>query len=413
MVSEDAPRPAAVPLQLLAQAPFRRVWIAGALAGTIRWLDVLAIGIYVLDATGSAFLVALTLFVRMVPMFLFGAVAGAYAETVDRRRLLIGGLCALAVVYSVVAVAAWAGVLAIWQLGVAVFLTGVFWSFELPIRRTMVVEIAGLERVGAAMGLDSSTNNLTRMIGPFAGGLVYELAGLPGTLAIGVAFYLGAAAALTRLDYGRVAVGGEVAPSILHNMVEGFRYARADSTIAATLAVTVVLNLFGFSFMSMVPVIAREDLGLSPFPTGVLMSAEGLGAFVGALLIAFLATPRRFNQLFVGGSFVYLAAILAFSLSPWFELSLPVLLVGGFGISGFAAMQSALIIAAAPPGMRNRIMGVLAMCIGAGPIGILIVGALADRVGASAAVTTTSIIGLVGLVAAAFHWPEIRRARDA
>lgn len=404
-------RPRAVPLQLLAQRQFLLTWLAGAFAGVIRWLDVLAIGVYVLEVTGSALMVALTLFVRMVPMLLFGAVVGAIAELVDRRKLLITGLIGLAGVYGLMGVLALNGSLQIWQMAIGVFLGGVFWSMELPVRRTMIVEIAGLERIGPAMGLDSSTNNLTRMVGPFIGGFVYEMAGLPGTMAIGAALYLVAALLLTFVDYGR-APGAVGTSSILANIIEGLRQVRANRTIAGVLVITVFLNLFGFSYVSMVPVIARQELGLSPFPTGVLMSAEGLGAFIGALLIAFLAQPRRFNQLYLGGAILYLCCIIVFTLSPWFELSLGVLWIGGFGISGFAAMQSALIIAASPPAMRNRIMGVLAMCIGFGPLGILLTGLLADQLGASTAVLITATTGLFAMIGAGLYWPEMRRLRE-
>jgi predicted MFS family arabinose efflux permease len=162
----------------------------------------------------------------------------------------------------------------------------------------------------------------------------------------------------------------------------------------------------------MVPVIAREELGLTPFPTGILMSADGCGAFVGALLIAFFAHSRRFHQIYMGGSTLYLCCIMLFAFSGQFWLSFPALWLGGFGMSGFAAMQSALIIANSPPEMRNRVMGVLVMCIGLGPFGILMVGSLADWLGAAVAIRFTAGIGLIGMAAAALLWPAMRRVRE-
>ncbi|MAF48136.1 MAG: MFS transporter [Rhodospirillales bacterium] len=402
----------AAPLILLAQKDFRRAWIAGALTGIMRWLDVLAVSVYVLQITNSAFMVALTLFVRIIPMFLFGAAAGAFAEMVDRKKLLVGSLIFLAAIYGVLAWLAWTGTLEIWQLAVVVFCSGCFWTLELPIRRTMIAEIAGIERIGATMGLESSTNNLTRMLGPFVGGLLFELTGLHGTLALGTILYLTAAFVLMPIAYGSAPRTGE-RPSILGNIIEGFQYVRTSRAIMATLAITIIINLFGFSFISMVPVIAKQELGLSPFPTGILMSAEGCGAFFGALLIAFYAPPRRFRQIYLGGSCIYLGGILMFALSPYFGTSLALLWVGGFGVAGFTSMQSALIISNSPPEIRNRVMGVLTMCIGIGPLGILIVGSLSEQLGAPTGILITSSTGLIGLVCAVLIWPESRKLREA
>ena len=397
------------PLALLSLRDFRNVWLAGAMAGTVRWLDMLAVSVYVLAVTDSPLSVALMFVLRMVPLFLFGVVAGALAETMDRRKLLIASMAFLAIVYATLAWLAWAGTLELWQLGIGVFLGGVVWSFELSVRRTMIAEIAGMDRIGAAMGLDASTNSFTRMLGPFVGGFVFELTGLYATLILGAALYAAGAGLLAVVDYQQV--GARERPPVFGTIVEGLRFVRHSRFIVATLAVTIIFNLFGFSFVSMVPVIAKEELGLSPFPTGILMSAEGCGAFLGCLLIAFLARPQRFRQIYVGGASLYLCCILVFALSPYLALSLPALWIAGFGVAGFAAMQSALIISASPVEMRTRVMGVLSMCIGFAPIGMLFVGVLADQLGAVTGVLVLSSVGILTMTATMIIWPEMLRVR--
>ncbi len=400
----------AAPLALLGHTNFRRVWLVGAIAGTMRWLDMLAIGVYVLEVTGSALIVAMTLFVRMLPMFLFGAIAGAYVETVDRKKLLSVFLFLLCGVYLMLFGLATAGILELWHLALGVFISGIYWALEMTVRRTMVAEIAGMDRISAAMGLDTCTNNATRALGPFVGGFLYESFGLEGTLILGATLHVTAGFVLLSVDYSthRLAAGR---PSILQNMIEGIRFVRSSRTVMATLAITIILNLFGFSFMSMVPVIAKEDLGLSPFPTGILMSAEGSGALLGALIIAFYAKHSRFHQIYLGGASLYICCVVLFSLSASFTPSFILLFVGGFGLSGFAAMQSALIIADTPIEKRNRVMGVLATCIGFGPIGIMTVGFIANQLGASTAVLLMSSSGLMLMVCAGLYWPEMAKRR--
>ena len=385
--------------------------MVGAIAGTMRWLDMLAISVYVLEVTDSALTVAMTLFVRMLPMFLFGAVAGAYAETVDRKKLLTVFLFLLCGVYVGLYLLIATGNLELWHLAIGVFVSGIYWALEMTVRRTMIAEIAGMDRISAAMGLDTCTNNATRMLGPFAGGFLYESFGLDGTLLLGAALHATAGVVLMSAVYATHRAIG-VRPSIIENMIDGIRFIRSSRPVMATLAITIVLNLFGFSFMSMVPVIAKEELGLSPFPTGILMSAEGAGALLGALIIAFYAKQKRFHQIYFFGASLYICCVVLFSLSPNFTPSFLLLLVGGFGLSGFAAMQSALIIGYTPIEKRNRVMGVLATCIGFGPIGIMSVGFLANSLGAATAVLIMSGIGVVLMLIAVSIWPEMRKMRN-
>jgi MFS family permease len=396
------------PLTLLGQKNFRRVWLVGAVAGTMRWLDMLAIGVYVLEVTNSPLTVAMTLFVRMLPMLLFGAVAGAYAERVDRKKFLVKFLLLLAGVYFILFLLAYTGNLELWQLSIGVFISGIFWALELTVRRTMIAEIGGMKNISAAMGLDTCTNNATRALGPFVGGFLYETFGLEGTLLLGTTLHIIAGFIMMQVVYVSEPIRG-VRLSIVENIIDGVRFVKSSRAVMATLAITIVLNLFGFSFMSMVPVIAKNELGLSPFPTGVLMSAEGCGALVGALLIAFFANSRRFHQIYFFGASLYLCCVIAFSVSGYFTSSVLLLLVGGFGLSGFAAMQSALVLGNTPPEKRNRVMGVLATCIGFGPIGILIVGMMADQWGAANAVTLMSGIGITLMICVILFWPEMRK----
>ena len=369
------------PWSLLQLFEFRRVWLAGALVGVMRWLDVLAVGVYTHQATGDALIVATMLFLRMLPMLLFGVLIGAWAERINRKHLLMAGIVAIAVLYGGLGLLAYTGDIELWHIGV--------------------------ERIGAAMGLESSTNNFTRMLGPSVGGFLLETIGLHGAFFLGLVLYgLGALLLLP------VTAGGEISGrgmSLVSVIRDGVATIRRTRLVAAALVVTIFVNLWGFSYVSMVPVIGKVELGLSPFPIGILMSAEGCGAFIGALLIAFKATPAAFGRIFWCGSVLYLAMILVFSISDFFWLSLPVLFLGGFGIAGFATMQSALILANTPPDRRNRVMGVLAMCIGFGPVGILHVGLLADQFGAALAVSVIACEGLAALVFAGWYWPELRR----
>jgi MFS family permease len=163
---KGAPAPAERGDALLRDSAFLRLWLAGGVAGVLRWVELLAVSIYVLQTTGSPFLVALMTFLRMAPMFLFGVPAGALADRYDRKHLLIIGLLVLGGAAAVLALVAFLDRIALWHIALGTFLNGMFWASEFPGRRIMLGEIAGPLRLSRAMALESATSNATRMLGP-------------------------------------------------------------------------------------------------------------------------------------------------------------------------------------------------------------------------------------------------------
>jgi MFS family permease len=396
---------------LLSEGSFLRLWLSGSLAGVLRWLELLAISLFVLERTGSPFLVALLTFLRMAPLFLCGIPAGAIADRYDRRLLLIAGLVVLALASAILAALAGTGQIEIWHIAVGAILNGVFWSTDFPVRRTMLGEIAGGARLSRAMALESATNNATRMMGPILGGLLIGTMGLYGVYLVGAFLYAVCALLIARLAYRSASARGSAA-AFSALLREGWRFTRSRRVIVGSLAVTVIVNLWGFAYITMVPVIGERALGLSPALIGALMSTEGLGALLGALLVARFDRPSRYAQIYLGSSLVFLLGVLAFALSRSFALSLALILLSGVGIAGFSVMQSTIFFLAAPAALRSRVMGLLTVSIGAGPIGMLHVGLLADWLGAANAVALIAAEGLAALALVALLWPELRRPVD-
>lgn len=140
-------------------------------------------------------------------------------------------------------------------------------------------------------------------------------------------------------------------------------------------------------------------LGLGPEGIGVLASMDGIGAFCGAILLALCRRPAWHARAYLGGVTAYMAMLVMFALAPTPAIAGGALLLGG---AGFSTMQATLVFLASPPEMRSRLLGVLSMCIGAGPIGLVALGLFADPIGAHWATAAT---GAAGLVALALTWP--------
>jgi predicted MFS family arabinose efflux permease len=248
------------------------------------------------------------------------------------------------------------------------------------------------------------------MVGPAVGGLLFEVVGLEGAYLLGGVLYLLSLLLILRVRYRSARL--EAAGRILTTLREGWRFVRGSRVIVGTLMVTLVLNFWGFAYITMVPVIGERVLGLSAFAIGLLMSIEGLGALIGSLVVAHGFKPLAYTRVYLFSTFGFLLAVLGFGLSGWFPVSLGLNLVCGITLAGFAVMQGTIIFLAARPEVRSRVMGVLTVCIGAAPLGMLHLGWLADWLGAAAAVQVMAIEGLAALALVAVIWPEMRRATE-
>jgi MFS family permease len=302
------------PFSLLRRPDYLRLWACGALLGTLRWLEVLAVGLFTLERTGSAFLVAAMLFARTLPMVLLGAFMGTLADRVQRRRLLAAGIGLMAVSAATLCALAFSGALELWHVAAGAIVNGSVWTMEHPVRRALIGDLVGGDTMGAAISLDSATFNATRMLGPIAGGAVFAAFGLPGAYLVG-AFAYGAALWLV-LGLPPVAPHPGRAPQgFWPSLGDGLGYVRARPVLAGVMAATVVANLFGFSYAAMVPVLGERVLALDAPGIGLLMAMEGLGASLGAVILAFVIRPAGYARVFTLGALVFLLMVLAFALA--------------------------------------------------------------------------------------------------
>ena len=390
---------------MLASPDFRRLWLVGFIISAVRWLEMLAVGVFVYQHTGSALDVAMMTLLRMLPLALFGAVIGALAEHIERRRALVGVVLLMLTTSLTLAVLAHAGILAVWHLALASFFNGVAWASDNPVRRVMIGEVVGSERMGSAMSLDVGGNNASRMLGPTIGGALLGYAGISGAFTASVLLYAVALAAAIGVAHRNSQAAAAVG-SVLARVVEGFVLVGREPRLIGTLLVTVIYNVFGWPFTAMIPVIGKDNLHLGASAIGALASMDGIGAFIGVVAIAVYVRPPHYRLVYVGGVTMYMVMLIVFALVPDVPIAGAALLLTGVSNAGFSVMQATLIYLAAPPEMRGRLYGVLSVCIGSGPIGFLALGVLADMIGASLA---TALSGAVGLCALAATWPWWRR----
>lgn len=366
----------------------------------MMWLEVLAAGLFTFQATQSGWAVAVVSAARAAPLLLFGAVAGVLADAWNRRSILLGGLLLSIVSAGVLAILASGGTARPWHVALAAFFSGSVYATEFPARRRMVAESAGSARVESAVAFDSLTSYGSRCLGPLAGGLVYQHFGLAGAFTVSCMGNLAMLVLVAGTTY-RQPVRAFHPSAFGRDLAAAFRFARRSPVLMGLLAVTITMNLCGYSYATLMTPIGLRSLGLNDALTGVLVAAEPAGAFCGGLLLTRGSPPGSRLGWLMGGVAILAVGLIAMAglgalgmPLPWLCLALA---AGGLGSAIYTNTQTNLVLAATPADMRSRIMGLLTVCIGSWPLGMLLAGGLAQVLPPLGALSTLALCALVML----------------
>lgn len=364
---------------------FRWLWLSTFAWNFARWMELTVTSWVALELTGSPWLVAMVGVARQAFLPVLGPITGALSDRFDRLRMMRTAQWGNVVVVGSVAAALLAGHGAYWQLIACSLWLGASWGIDWPSRRALIADMVGPERVLPAIVLDNWTQNLSRIAGPLLGGVLLYRWGGPGAYAALAVSFLAASLTLTTVrPLARTAA--TAAGSMRRELAAGLAYVRGDAAIWAVLTITLVMNLLLFPYQALLSVFAEDVLRVGPVGLGALGAANGVGAVLALFLLPPLRAPRWQFVAFAAGSCLGCVALLVFSQSVWFSLSLMLLLLVGLGTSCFGTMQSTIILSRAEPGMRGRAMGLLALAIGSAPLGALEIGLLVNWLGAPAAV---------------------------
>src|ERR1700747_1078342 len=319
---------ASKPRGVLATPSYLRLWFAGGIGNAMRWLELLVAGIFPYEVTQSTVLFALLTVARSLPMLLIGTIAGVVGEALNRKRLLVTQLFGLALSSAVLCVLGFSGQIRVWHVAVGGLAAGIVWAMELAVRRRMIGEVVAFDQIGPAIAFDSLTNSIARVLGPLAGGAVFETLGLGGAYFLSAALYLVAGLVISGLDFrqesrklrfGRIAI----------DIVEGLVVARANPAILAVVLVSIIMNMFAFSYSALIAPIGLGVYIVSPILVGALASAEPLGAIAIGIPLSIGWIRLDGRRALLRGSLLFLMGLAAMALSPWYLLAFVLLLIGG------------------------------------------------------------------------------------
>ena len=392
-----------------------QLFIAGQLVSLIgTWMQTTAQLWLVYRLTGSAALLGVFGFANQIPMLVLASVGGYIGDRYSRHRGVIATQTISMLLAFLLAGLTLTHLVKVWHLIAVTLLVGIVNAFDVPIRQAFFVQMVGKADLPNAIALNSSIFNGARVVGPAIAGFAIAWVGEGWCFFLNGLSFLAVIFALTAMKIGpqERTDSGE---SPLQNLLQGFRFAMYDRPIRSTLLLMSMLSIFGLQYSVFMPIFAEDVLHSGARGLGYLMSAAGVGAVLGALQFAARTAYKGLAKWIAAMSVICSVCLMIFSQSKIFWLSILVLFIVGFAATSQMAATNTTVQNRSPDALRGRLMAVYAtMFMGVQPLGALLAGGIAKRMGAPATLAIFGAICLLGsLIFAAWVLLRVRPGEQA
>jgi MFS family permease len=392
--------------------PNYRLWFLGqlvSLAGS--WMQTTAQGYLVFELTQSPAFLGYVGFAAGIPSWVFILYGGVIADRVPRRLMIMVAQSAMMVLAFALAGLVVTGLVQPWHVIVLALLSGVANAFDAPARQAFVVELVDRDDLTNAIALNSTMFNAAAVVGPAIAGVIYALLGPAWCFTLNGLSYLAVIAALLAMRLPAFLPQPRVG-STTDQLRLGLSYVKGEHVTRTLILNMAVVGLFGISLVTLFPAWSVNVLGGDVRTNGLLLSARGLGAMSGALMIASLGQRAARGKMWTIGSFVLPTAMAAFAAARWLPLSLILLVALGWGFMVVANSSNALVQTRVPDELRGRVMGIFTLTFFGGmPLGSLLAGAMAQRIGEPITVLINASVVLLASTLIWWRLPYIRKLR--
>ena len=386
-----------------------RLFFAGQLTSLVgTWMQNVAQAWLVYRLTGSAWLLGMVAFAGQFPVFLLAPIGGSLADVRDRHRIIVLAQAAMMVQAIALAALTLSGRVQIWHVFALAACLGAINAFDIPARQAFVVDLVGRADLINAIALNSSMFNGARIVGPAIAGILVAAVGEGWCFAINGVSYVAVLAGLLAMDRPK----HEPSPrdgSNLEHIIEGFRFVARTAPIRALLMLLGLVSLMGMPYAVLMPIFADRILHGGARGLGILMGASGVGALAAALLLASRSGVRGLGRWVAYAASGFGVALIAFSRSESFWLSVALLVPVGFAMMTQMAASNTLMQSMVPDKLRGRVIAVYSMMfMGMAPIGALLAGNLAGLLGAPDTVALGGVACIAGSIGFALRLPALR-----
>jgi MFS family permease len=373
-------------------ADYRRLYFGNMAFQFNSWAQQLAFGWLLLLIGNSPFWLGLNGAMTGIALTVMAPISGAIADSWDRRRSLLVTQSTAVTVNATVALLYWLGLLDVWHLLVASLAMGVSYTFNMPARQALMAEIVPKSLLQNATALHTASMNLARIVGPGLAGFLLSIFSPLAVLCINLAANCWTVSQILSIRH-RPAVA--LKPFRLRGaeLAQGFWFCWRTRELFETMLIVSVSNLFGLSYVQLLPSFARDALGTGPDGLGILTASMGGGALLGSLLLARLGQVPRRVLVFRAASLAICALLVPLGLSTHLAMAAPVLATIGFLTAVITALGLATVQLYVPNELSGRVFGVYMVCMGLMPLGSLPAGALATSIGTAHAIAAWGLLG--------------------
>lgn len=397
-------------LRALRHRNFRMFYLGQGVSQMGTWLQLIATSWLVYHLSGSAFMLGLAAFAMQIPFLVLAPVAGVFVDRLDRRRVLMftNSLAATQAIVMFLVVAF--GVVQPWHLVAGNLVLGLVNASDAPARQSILVElVGGREDLPNAIALNSIMMNAARFVGPLIGGALIAAFGERWGFGVNALSYLVMLGALSRIRM-TPRPRSVAEHDLLRELAAGARYAFGFLPARCALLLLAATSVTVQSYAALMPWFAREAFHGDSRTLGTLVGAAGFGAMSGMVYLASRPDIRGLLRLIAWTSGTAGAALLVFSLAKTFWVALPALYFLGMGLMLSAASTNTVLQSIVPDELRGRVASLYVMSfIGMSPVGALLSGSIAERVGPPATLAGCGIAALAAALLYARQLPAIRR----
>lgn len=361
------------------------------------------------ELTHSPFWLGYAVFAHWFPFIIFSLHSGAWADRFDNRRLLQVSQALYVFCSGTLGLLAVTGQLQLWHMIVILLVHGFSGVVNLPSSQVLIHDLVGKEDLPNALSLSAASRNVAQFMGPMVGTFLMMAFGPGGGLLANVFIYVPFTVALFYLHPPHTTAPVATATG-WEGIKDGLRYVRRTPVILGlTLLSAIPAGIVGFAFQALMPALSA-DLGTGQQGYGALLSANGVGAVGGAVILGYVGRFSGKGKLVVAFTLIWAGLLLLFALSPWFLLSFGIMLLVGASSIVSNAMSQTLVQALSPDDKRGRVMGVYGMVVhGPRVISGLLLGGLASLIGAHVALGLLSAVVIVAVAALAAAPPAVRK----
>ena len=388
---------------------FRLFWIGQTVSLIGTWMQQVGQGWLALQLSNSALIVGLVSAAGSLPVLLFSLYAGVLVDRRDKLRLVTIAQVFLSIEAALLWWAVWSNRITIPWLIVLATMQGMIGAVEIPARQSLIVELVGREDIVDAVALNSGGFNLARIIGPSIAAAVIATAGIAWCFGINALSYIAVIWCLVAIRLPKFVPVPRTSAAFAQ-FKEGVAYMRSRREVTGLIGVMAVFSIFGFQYLTLMPVIARDVLHTGASGYGLLVTFVGIGAVCGALTLAALGSRVRRGQLFRISAFSFAALLILFSFVNVRPVAAGVLLFLGLTMLINGALANGILQSIVPDELRGRVMAAYVFVyVGFTPIGSLIAGIVAHTTSVQWAIGIGGVVMLLYAAWAFWEFPELVR----